>query len=315
MADGVDWPEFSYTDEQSHQNTKSMIGEILSTLSIVEKVGRFFGWVRKIQTHPTESVSSRFIRLFESHDVHRNQIPRFFGHGLALRDVQDEVSLLNKLDEQLLDAACDLFGVRREWLEGAESQVYSCQDFYKHPEKVAPFLEALIANNPEGGLDGVLLAPVEQEGDALIVLSEVIGAIGDKPIYRYHLCNNWVFDYWKSRAYLAASVAIAWKHGIDIRGRYLPLNDIKRIAWGEALLSTEDGDAVGRGGKLWYPEDMALKPEAFLSGVDPERDKFGITSALTLWLELEEKGYMATGLPKYQRETVRHSFEQALAEQ
>lgn len=290
-----------------------MIGEILGTLNIIEKAGRFIGWVRKTRKPPTDSVCSRFIQLFESHDVHRNQIPRFFGHGLTVKDVQDEAALLGKLDEPLLDAACTLFGVRREWLEGAESQVYPCHDFYKHPEGVTPFLAALEEKNPDGGLDGILIAPTEKEGDALIVLGEVIGGVGEKPIYRYHLCNNWLFDYWKSRAYLTAFIAIALKQGVFIRGGFLPSKEIKRIAEGEVLLISEDGDPVGRRGKLWYPEDMALKPEAFLSGIDPEQNNFGLVSALGLWLDLEENGYMATGLSMYQRETIRGSFEQALA--
>lgn len=289
-----------------------MIGEILSTLNIIEKAGRFIDWVRKRRVPAAETVANRFICLFESHGVHRNQIPRFFGHGLTVKDVQDGASLLNKLEEPLLDAACDLFGVRREWLDGADSQVYACHDFYKHPEDITPFLKALKKGNPDGVLDGILIAPFGQKGDALIVLSEAVGGIGEKPINRYHLCNNWVFDYWKSRAYLTACIAIAWKHGVHIRGVYLPKKEVTRIAWGTTLLGTADGDAVGRGGRLWYPEDMALKPEVFLSGVDPERQKFGLTSALELWLKLEKNGYMATGLPMYQRETTRCLFEEEL---
>jgi hypothetical protein len=291
-----------------------MIGEILSTLNIIEKAGRFIGWVRKTQQPPTETVSSRFIRLFERHDVHRNQIPRFFGHGLTVQDVRDEASLLSKLDDPLLDAACSLFGVRREWLEGAESQVYPCHDFYKRPEDVAPFLKVLKESNPDGRLNGILIAPTEQQGNALIVLDEVVGAIGEKPIYRHHLCSNWLFDYWKSRAYMTACVAIAWKHGVCIRGSYLPSKEIKRIVAGEALFQSEDGGAIDRSGKPWYPEDMALKPEAFLSGVNPEQNRHGLASALELWLQLEENGYMDTGLPMYPRETIRRSFEKARGE-
>lgn len=289
-----------------------MIGEILSTLNIIEKTGRFIDWVRKTQKPPPDSVSSRFIELFESHDVHRNQIPRFFGHGLTVKDLQDETALLCKLDEPVLDAACSLFGVRREWLEGAESQVYPCHDFYKHPEDVAPFLTALREKNPDGGLDGILIAPTEKAGDALIILSEVIGGVGEKPIYRYHLCNNWLFDYWKSRAYLTAFIAIACRHGVHIRGGSLPSKEIKRMAEGDMLLVSENGVPDSRRGKLWYPEDMALKPDDYLAGVDPEQDRFGVLSALDLWLRLEEKGYMDTGLSMYPREKIRASFEQAL---
>ncbi len=289
-----------------------MIGEILSTLNIIEKAGRFVHWVRKTRKPPADTVACRVVQWNEGNDGDRSQIPRYFGHGLSVKDVRDEAALLGKLDEPLLDAASGLFAVRREWLEGAESQAYPCHDFYKHPEKVAPFLKALREKNPDGRLDGVVIAPTEKRGEALVVLSEVIGEIGEKPIYRFHLCNNWLFDYWKSRAYLTAFIAIAWKHSIHIRGNYLPSKEIKRVVEGNALLASEDGNTLDRRGKLWYPEDMAIKPEAFLSGVDPEQNKFGLVSALELWLQLEEDGHMDTGLSMYSGDNIRASFEQAL---
>ncbi|SFC69542.1 hypothetical protein SAMN05216321_106117 [Cupriavidus sp. OV038] len=292
--------------------SKNMIGEALSTVKLIETIGKFVAWLRKTRSRPAETVAGRFIRVFESHGVHRNQIPRFFDHGLTLKDVRDEISLLDKLDEPMLEAASKLFGIRREWLEGAESEVYPCHDFYKHPASVAPFLEALKASNPDGNLDGVLIAPEEQEGDALIVLSEVVGWIGDKAIHRHHLLNNWLYDYWKSRGYLTACVAIAWKHGVRIRGTYSPAKEIKQVAYGEVLLGGRNVDNTpSRRGTL-YPEDMALRPAAFLVGIDPERDNFGITSALELWQMLEEDGYMATGLSMYQREAIRGLFKEAL---
>lgn len=290
-----------------------MISEILGTLNILEKAGRFFCWLRKIGRSPSKSVSGRFIQLFESHDVHRNQIPRFFGHGLVIKDIQDETALLDKLEEPVLDAACSLFGVRREWLEGAEPQVYACHDFYKHPEAVAPFLTALKEKNPDGGLDGVLIAPSERAGDALIILSEVIGCVGEKPIYRHHLCNNWLFDYWKSRAYLTAFIAVAYKHGVYIRGGSLPSKEIKRLGEGEAMLVSKNGSSARRRGKLWHPEDMAIDPKNYLAGIDPEQNRFGLISALELWLRLENEGYMDTGLSMYPKANTRGLFEQALS--
>lgn len=289
-----------------------MITETLTLAKLAEMAGKFVFWIRKKRTRPAETVAGRFIRLFESHDVHRNQIPRFFGQGLTLRDIQDESALLDKLDEPMLEAVCDLFAVRREWLEGAEKQVYPCHDFYKRPEAVAPFLAALKANNPDGQLDGVLVAPDDEKGDALIILSEIVGWIGDKPVYRNHLLNNWRFDYWKSRTYLTACVASAWKNEVYLRGFYAPRKEIKRTASGDHLLGTDGDWAAPRKNERLYPEDMALRPAAFLAGIDPERNHFGIRSALELWQTLEEGGYMATGLPMYRREAIRELFKEEL---
>ena len=296
-----------------------MIVEILTTMNILEKLGKFRDWCRRKRSRPdevaepVESVTSRFVRLFEGHDVHRNQIPRFFGHGLTLKDVQDDASLLAKLDETMLDAACALFAVRREWLDGAEDQVYLCHDFYKLPEAVDGYLESLRAATPDGGLGGVLIATEEEDGQALLLLQEKIGAVGEKPIYRYHLCNNWSFVYWKSRAYLTACVAIAWKHSVYVRGVYRSKKDIERIEEGKTLLDLRDEGEWSFGGKKWYPEDLALRPEVFLKGIDPEQNNFGIKASLRMWLDLEEAGYMDTGLGMYEKCTVRQLFQQELA--
>lgn len=287
-----------------------MLGEVNAALTLWD---RFRKWRGSRKNPPVESVATRFIRLFESHDVHRNQIPRFFGHGLLPKDVQDDASLFAKLDEAMLDAACTHFAVRREWLEGAESQVYPRHDFYKHPEDVARFLESLKAINPDGELDGVLIAPAEDVGEALLILQETIGAVGDKPIYRYHLCNNWLFEYWKSRAYLAAFVAIAWKSKVHVRGVFMPRKELDRMATGDDLLIPRDEGVWAFGGKKWHPEDMALRPDVFLRGIDPERNNFGITAGLDLWLTLDQQGYMDTGLGMYDGAAVRRLFEQELA--
>jgi hypothetical protein len=158
-----------------------VLGEVNAALSLWD---RFKKWRHARKSPPSESIATRFIRLFESHGVHRNQIPRFIDHGLTLRDVQDDASLLEKLDEALLEAACARFAVRREWLDGAEPQIHPCHDFYKDPKGFSNFLGKLIASNPEGQMDGILLSPKEsdREAEALIILQEIIGAVGDKPI-------------------------------------------------------------------------------------------------------------------------------------
>ena len=86
------------------------------------------------------SVADRFFLLLESHGVHRNQIPRFIGHGLMLADVQNSATLNPKLTEALLNDVCDKFAVRREWLDGAEPEIYKRHDFYKKPENFLTFL-------------------------------------------------------------------------------------------------------------------------------------------------------------------------------
>ena len=157
---------------------------------------------------------------------------------------------------------------------------------------------------------GVLLAPQETDrnAEALLILQETIGAIGEKPIYRYHLCNGWLHGYWKSRAYLTACVALSWKRGVYVHGHEMPKQEIEKLSHGNTLLGWEGDDPAGHGIR-WYPEDMALRPEIYLQDIDPELDNFGIQSALRLWLDLNQEGLMDTGF----RDNPRHLFEQELA--
>ena len=262
---------------------------------------------------PAETIVTRFVRLFENHGVHRNQIPRFFGHGLTLKDVQDDASLLAKLDEPMLVAVCEMFAVRREWLDCAELQVHPCHDFYKKPEEFIAFLIKLMNENFDAAIEGLVIAPEELgDADALLILQETIGFVGEKPIYRYHLCHNWGFTYWKARAYLTACVAIAWKEKVYIHGVRLPKKEIERLAEGKTLLGWKGEGIWDFGCVTWHPEDMALQPDAYLKDVDPEIDNFGIKSALSLWLGLEQKGLMDTGLGADFSVKARQSFQKEL---
>lgn len=246
--------------------------------------------------------------------MHRNQIPRFFGHGITIADVKDDETLLPKLTEEILDAAVKLFAVRREWLDGADDQIYPLHDFYKHPQEFETFLNGIQTADPQSRISGFLFAPESKDygAEALIVLEVPIGRVGEKEINRFHLCHNWFFSYWKARAYLTACVAIASKRDIYLYGRLVDEKSIKRFSDGCNFLELDPDGSHSLRGKHWYPEDMALKPDAFLDGVDPEQDNFGIKAGLELWLKLEEKGYMRTDIPD--QENPRTEFEKALAE-
>lgn len=276
-----------------------IFGELNSAWTLLARVLGLFKR-RKQRVQEQESVATRFVRVFEAHGVHRNQIPRFIGHGLTVKDVKDEDSLLAKLDEPLLDAVCEKFAVRREWLDGADEQVYEIHDSYPVPEHFAEFLATLKTNNEAGELNGYLLVPhkANRDSDALLILSDVVGQIGDTAIRRYHLCQYPSFGYWKSRVHLTACIAIAWKNGIYVKGLRMPHGEVQRMFHGTSLPFWPVDGLWRLGCKKWYPEDMALMPEAYLESIDPEQDNFGVKSALELWLQLDAQGLMNTGLDK-----------------
>jgi hypothetical protein len=199
------------------------------------------------------------------------------------------------------------FAVRREWIEGASETIYPLHDFYKQSGRFPGFLDGLLSNADSGALRGVLLVAErgQFELNALLILEEEIGSLVDNPLYRYHLCNNWNFDYWKSRAHLAACVAAAWARRVYILGRQVPISDIRKYREGLSLLDYRGESALPMLGRPWYPEDMAVSPACFLKGLLGEERAHG----LELWLELDSLGLMQTGLP-YQH--VCSSFEEAL---
>lgn len=278
-----------------------IFGEITSILSLWDRFSSLF---REKKIQPAETIVTRFIKVFESHGVHRNQIPRFIGHGLTLADVHNNEILLPKLTEVILDDVCNKFAIRREWLDGAESQIYLEHDFYKHPAGFQEFIDTLMDKNPGRDLRGVLISPEEKDSraGAIMVLQETIGSIGNKAIYRYHICNNWVFSYWKARAYLAACIAIAWKNEVYIHGVTKSKAFIDELSHGKALLGWGGEGIWGIGHRTWDPEDMALQPDVFLDGIDAERNNYGLKSALSLWLELEKRGLMDLGFGVSPRE-------------
>lgn len=215
-----------------------------------------------------ESPASRFVALFESHGIERNQIPRLFGHGLTMADVQDDQSLIKVLDHEMLVAAASLFAIRLEWLECASSEAYLTHDFYKQPERFLELLDELLASGER--VKGVIFLGGSRrrtgEDEALLVLEEAIPNFGDGSFVRYHLCNNWSFDYGISRAYLIACVSAAWNRKAYIHGREVSGEFIKKFSEGEGLV----GQALKDGwpGRHWHPEEMAIDADKFLEGLE-----------------------------------------------
>lgn len=284
-----------------------IFGEVNSVLTILEKITNLW---KKRKTETVTSVSSRFIELFEAHGVKRNQIPRFFGHDITLNDLTDDLKLLVKLTEPTLDAACSLFAVRREWLDGTGEEPYVRHDFYKSPKNFEQFIDELKKSTQHVELGGYLVVPedfthIEQSA---LILEEAIGTIGNDVIYRYHCCDDWVFAYWKSRAYLTACVAIAWKKDVFIKGRYASRRELYLLT-SKQILPGRTIRLVASRARRWYAEDLALQPDQYLRGIDAEQNAFGAISGLRLWLQLEEEGWMDTGLQK----DVRSTFEAALS--
>lgn len=185
--------------------------ELDAFASLIGKILKIFKKSRHKIISKSDTISSRFISLFEAHGVHRNQIPRAFGHGITISSVQSDIYLISNLTEQALADACILFNINRGWLDGADKQVYPTYDFYKEPIEFDKFIDNLLYKS-QYKIDGVLLVPCEKnsEQESLLLLQETVGYIEDNPYFRYYLINNWLYSYWKSRAYLTSCIATCW---------------------------------------------------------------------------------------------------------
>lgn len=272
-----------------------IFGEVDSLLSLGERIWRWF----KNPIASQETIASRFVQIFESHAINRNQIPKFFGHGLTIADVQTDELLLPKLSEEILADACSIFAIRRQWLDGEDKQIYPLHNFYKMPAEFDRFLKSL-GPNENYRIQGELLVVKNKSKklhfDAILVIEETIGEINDRPVYRYHICDNWIFTYWKARVYMAACVAAASRNGVYVKGRYISEEYFNKYSEGLQFFKYEIGNSWGAmpppGSGKWYPDRLLDDPEFFLEGID---EAYGLKTGLSFWLDLEEQGDLKCG--------------------
>jgi hypothetical protein len=287
-----------------------LLDQIEAALNLYDRFKKSFG-----SSHAQEGIADRFIKVFEAHGVNRNQIPRFFDHQLLVKDVQNANVLLEKLTEPILKDVCELFTINRTWLDGSNTQVHPINDFYKNPQDFSIFLDQVINSAPDNWLIGELYTPEKDltfNTQSFFVIYENVGFIENEPIYKHHLCSNFAHAYWKSRADLAACMAIAYKKKVYIKGLSVKSSKhLNQLASGEVLLPGRHGLESLKILATCYPEDLVLEPEVFLKDVDPETNNFGIKSALGRWLEYAELGLMDTG---YKFQESKEKFKNKLLE-
>ncbi len=258
------------------------------------------------------SVAGRFITLFEAHGVHRNQIPSFFDHGLTLHHFGIDSELLKHLDDDILRDAAKLFAVNLEWLQGATEQPYETHHFDQSLNACEEFLCALKAsgNALRGYVMNSDLPRDNDEYNAAIVIKEEIGEVNGRTISRLHICGGWLFNRWKSRAYMAACASIMMNNSIWLIGKQSQCKWLSQFCKGHRLpeYDYQDSDFSFPLRKTWYVDELLEQPIKYLEGIDPEKDNFAIKAAISKWLELEADGYMC--INKYNnREKIRAYFE------
>jgi len=273
-----------------------MLGDILAGLQLYDRFKKKTS--KNIDVHK-EDLVTRFVALFESHGVSRNQIPEFFKHDLDIYTCSKDEELLKSLNPQILADASALFATNKDWLEGSSDEVYSIMDFYKHPESFESYLKELVPSKKENQMMAYVLkadkSSLSRDYDSLIVIAEPIGELNDREIYKYHLLGQWVNRYWKSRAYLTACCALLYKYGFMVCGSVVKRNWLEEVIDKTVLLDYNFDDKQGglnfptRGS--WIVADFIEMPDEFLKGMDTEGG-CATTLAIQMWLDLSDCGYM-----------------------
>lgn len=290
-----------------------MLDQVEAFFSLLERFRRY--WRKKAQPPEPETLAGRFLRLFESHGVHPNQIPRFFGHGLALRDVQSTEALTRCLTDEHLAAACALFAVRRSWLERGEGRAHEVHHFYLQPEGFGVFLDTLPALRQQQGermWAKLFMAGLDARNEeSVLVLEEPMGELNDEVIYRRHCIDAGPLGYWKARVSTAALLAQLIRRKVWVDGRSCKPEQVTERLKTKDLPTIQDLDGLDIGAGRAEVDDWLLEPDALLQGLDPERNQFGLKSALELWLEFDARGLMQI---EFSRPDTRQRFEARLAQ-
>ena len=281
-----------------------VIGFLAGLFAVVGGLYKAFSWFRARTNKSTENtgeksegfIASRFIQLFESHGVHRNQIPEFFGHELTLADVQTEERLIEKLSPSTLSEAAKLFQINSEWLSHGKGEIFPQHHFYKHPGDFGRFIDELRADNTEKDIEGYVLTvrpPYSHENDTLILLKEEIGSLGNRTIHRYHFCTGWIFSYWKCCADIACCIAQAQMRNLYLVGKYVDAGWITSVSDGMRLpeYDFEIGEIDFPRTGYWSADQFVDMPEDFIKPLN-RNDGYSVESAINRWLEYHEKGLL-----------------------
>lgn len=174
------------------------------------------GLIEKNKANSVNLIPQRFVQAFEDHGVSSSHIPRLLPQ-IKLNDLKSEDTLLQVLNYETLDQTAQLFGIRRQWLEGVDNQVYELHNCYKHPEIFFKKFADFCHHKDYGQYLPVRTFTTCKNLDYLnlvdqpiaLVLVEHIATLDDKDIFRYCVFNDqWNWSYAKTRIQVKAMIRL-----------------------------------------------------------------------------------------------------------
>lgn len=271
------------------------IGDVLAGFQLFD---RFFKKDNKTSSKDI-SLVTRLLALLKAHGIHKNDLPALFPGIFSYHICSSHEAILKAITPQIIERIVTTFGINKDWLLGSSNQIYSVKSFDRNLSELEEHIQSLQIEAGDRQIYAYLLTPdktgVYRDFDTVVIIAEPILKISNRNIYKYHFIGGWVFNYWRSRVYVAASCALLMKHDFSVINRLVPLSYIKDILSETKLM---DYDFETQEGGLSFPSigsfivsDFIELPDELTKGVDQENG-FGRKSALELWISLFEKGYM-----------------------
>lgn len=161
-------------------------------------------------------VAKRFLQLFEDHGVHPTQIPHFIPQ-VTLDALLSPEKLLPILTSSVLDQAAELFGVRRDWLDGVSDVMYPCRSCYKAPKRFFEDIKELHIDDPWQCVRVLCSVKELDKGkewgqSMVLVLVKRIKQYDDVDVNRYTIYGDeWDWGYPKCRLQLKAMARLFYK--------------------------------------------------------------------------------------------------------
>lgn len=254
------------------------------TAWIKSRSGRSPALARESSIPSVAALLTRVRQVFSEQGLKPGHLARFFAlmnapFDFRLDHYRTDAALLAWLDDEKSDWIAQTFGIRREWLDGEDEQVYQRYHFDKNPrhfwEVASPERATASGLMPEAyfirwGTGGdwakkghsavfvVLALPLCQLSTELI-------------IYRYVSdFNPYAWDYPRCHIQMRAWARLLYGRGYIINGRQMTYNTGEKFESNSNFLRNfvNDGSLVKR--LDWHPDDFALSDKE--SAVAKEAD-------------------------------------------
>jgi hypothetical protein len=221
----------------------------------------------KPQAGSVTVAAQRFLRACHDHGIETTQIPRLLPE-IKLGDLQSAESLLAVLTPEIIDKTAQLFGIRTQWLEGVDDELYDYLAICKEPKQLLEHLSSLLPTHhqplscPLRILTTTLKPDWQDESRQLFapVLIEKIAELGEQEIKRYHIYRDGMdWGYAPTRFELKA---IAWLVFHKLHAT-IPMYLISEAAMDDVLAGKTIPAQLLRGSLSTHPslEDFVLTQE------------------------------------------------------